>query len=317
MAEDGGELASVVENCVRTSSNIDGHMDCDSSGVYEVRHRSGAGIRKLGKSWAENTQPDGYGAVVNADGTITLAAAPEVVAAAGDCEDGADASLHKFWHRAGWLVLLLMCQSTSSVILEHFEVLIKSHPVVIYFLTMLVGAGGNAGGQSTVLVVRRLALAAVGGRGGHAAGDAGLSMRRIVGSELSVGAQLSVVLCCASFVRCVAFQVRGVECLAICLSMLVIVFTSTLVGAALPLLLRRLNVDPAHAGATIQVVMDISGVTLTCVVSCLVLGLPLSGKPRAVGAGAAEAASGAGAGIQQERSHGLARFGTDVGDALR
>jgi len=278
------------------NSHADGHADNESS-AYEVRHRSGAGVRKLGKPWAE-------GAVVTTDTAVAGGGC-------GECEDEV-ASLHKFWHRAGWLVLLLMCQSTSSVILEHFEVLIKTHPVVIYFLTMLVGAGGNADGQSTVLVVRRLALAAVNGRS-HA-GDAGFSVRKIVGSELSVGAQLSLVLCCASFVRCVAFQVRGEECLAICLSMLCIVFTSTLVGAALPLLLRRMNMDPAHAGATIQVVMDISGVTLTCVVSCLVLGLPLSGRagPRAAPGSAPPAPSGPGISIQRESSHGLNHFGAEV-----
>lgn len=198
-------------------------------------------------------------------------------------------SLHKFWHRAGWLVLLLMCQSTSSLILEHFELLIKTHPVVIYFLTMLVGAGGNAGSQSTVLVVRRLALAAArAGKGGTAER---FSMRRIVGAEVSVGARLAFVLFCGTFVRCVVFQVRGVECLAICLSMLAIVFTSTLAGAALPLLLSRFQMDPAHAGATIQVVMDISGVSLTCVVSCLVLGIPLTSGQAAHNATAAPAVS--------------------------
>ena len=78
-------------------------------------------------------------------------------------------------------------------------------------------------------------------------------------------------------------QVYGAECIAICLSMLlgirlvirgdgkatiskilvcpafcfrlVIVFTSTALGAALPLLLSELGVDPAHAGATIQVLL--------------------------------------------------------------
>merc|ERR1719436_1238029 len=102
-------------------------------------------------------------------------------------------------------------------------------------------------------------------------------MRLMVGSEISVGTRLAIVLFCASFLRCFMFGVRGSECLAICLSMLVIVFTSTIAGAALPLLLKRFHIDPAHAGATIQVVMDISGVSLTCVVSCLVLGLPLQG----------------------------------------
>lgn len=246
------ELPSVVENGSRQhSTDPAGHIDSDASS--EVRHRVGPGHRKLHNSWAPSQEPS-----------------PETSTSDPDGEEGAD-SLHKFWHRAGWLVLLLFCQSTSSVILEHFELLVKTHPVVVYFLTMLVGAGGNAGGQSTVLVVRRLALAAANGRGRES-----LSFQRIVGAEVTVGAQLALVLGLACFVRCIVFQVRGEECLAICLSMLAITFSSTLIGAALPLLLGRLKIDPAHAGATIQVVMDISGVTVTCIVSCLCLGVPLS-----------------------------------------
>ncbi|CAJ1384985.1 unnamed protein product [Effrenium voratum] len=178
-------------------------------------------------------------------------------------EEGSSATLQNFGHRAGWLVLLLLCQSSSSFILQRFEFLIKSHPTVIYFLTMLVGAGGNAGGQSTVLVVRRLALA--GKRNS-------LSFHRIVGSEILVGAKLAIVLFAAAFLRCAIFKVFGAECIAICLSMFVIVFTSTALGAALPLFLSHLGLDPAHAGATIQVVMDVSGVALTCVISSAVLG---------------------------------------------
>jgi len=193
----------------------------------------------------------------------------------GDSSQDDAESLQKFWHRAGWLVGLLMFQSMSSLILEYFDILIRKHPIVIYFLTMLVGAGGNAGGQSTVLVVRQLALAACRGK----ASDTQLSMAKVVGDEVSVGLRLSGVLFCAAFLRCFLFDVRGNECLAICLSMVCIVFFSTIIGAALPLLLQRLQLDPAHAGAAIQVVMDISGVTITCVVSCLVLGLQLGGHP--------------------------------------
>merc|ERR1739848_354495 len=161
-----------------------------------------------------------------------------------------------------------MGQSTSSVILQQFEALIQTHPVIIYFLTMLVGAGGNAGGQSVVLVVRKLALLGVRvGKGDSAA----LSEWRIICTEVSVGVRLAGTLFAASVLRCVVFQVRGLECVAICLSMLAIVFMSTLIGAALPLLMRRLQMDPAHAAPAIQVIMDISGVSITCIVSSLVL----------------------------------------------
>lgn len=235
---------------------------------------------------------------------------PEGADCTGADGDPSSGSLHKFWHRAGWLVLLLMCQSTSSVILEHFEALIRSHPVVIYFLTMLVGAGGNAGSQSTVLVVRQLAIAAA--RGEQHNGDRWGEIQRILSTEVFVGARLAVVLFAASFLRCIIFQVHGVECLAICLSMLCIVFTSTLLGAALPLVLNRFGFDPAHAGAAIQVMMDISGVTITCIISCAVLGVRV--EPTTVLPTVAPVAHASGGsrlpGIQHEGVYKLNSFGS-------
>ena len=59
--------------------------------------------------------------------------------------------------RAGVLVGLLVFQSCSSFILASFEKLLQKHSVVVFFLTMLVGAGGNAGNQAAVLVIRGLA----------------------------------------------------------------------------------------------------------------------------------------------------------------
>lgn len=52
--------------------------------------------------------------------------------------------------RAYWLCGLLAMQSCSGFILARNELLLESHPVIIYFLTMLVGAGGNAGNQASV-----------------------------------------------------------------------------------------------------------------------------------------------------------------------
>jgi len=52
--------------------------------------------------------------------------------------------------RGSWLVGLLVLQSCSGFILSHNEDLLAHHPTIIYFLTMLVGAGGNAGNQASV-----------------------------------------------------------------------------------------------------------------------------------------------------------------------
>jgi hypothetical protein len=52
--------------------------------------------------------------------------------------------------RAGWLVGLLVLQSMSSFILQRNEAMLQQHLIIIRFLTMLVGAGGNAGNQASV-----------------------------------------------------------------------------------------------------------------------------------------------------------------------
>ena len=52
--------------------------------------------------------------------------------------------------RAKWLIGLLAMQSMSGFILARNEALLQSHPIIVYFLTMLVGAGGNAGNQASV-----------------------------------------------------------------------------------------------------------------------------------------------------------------------
>lgn len=189
-----------------------------------------------------------------------------------------------FAPRAWCLLLLLALQSTSSFVLEHFQFLIQQHPSIIFFLTMLVGAGGNAGCQSAVKVIRQLAIASV-----TSAGEAGEKtraspvFRQIIAKEITVGAGLAAILSIASLVRCALFHVHLDECLAICLSMIAIVFVSTSVGATLPLALQKLGLDPVHAGSAIQVLMDIGGVVITCVVSSLVLGSSLTAEMASLG----------------------------------
>ena len=76
----------------------------------------------------------------------------------------------------------------------------------------------------------------------------------------------------AGYVRVIYFHsstdaaVYRRDALAISVSLLMIVVSSIVIGCLLPLLLHRLRVDPAHAGATIQVIMDLAGVCITCVV---------------------------------------------------
>jgi hypothetical protein len=57
---------------------------------------------------------------------------------------------HQLVDRGAWLVGLLVLQSFSSFIIQRNEILLQNHTVIVRFLTMLVGAGGNAGNQASV-----------------------------------------------------------------------------------------------------------------------------------------------------------------------
>jgi len=161
--------------------------------------------------------------------------------------------------RVTLLVGLLIFQSVSSFILASYSELLQQHSVIVYFLTMLVGAGGNAGNQAAVLVIRGLATGDVRG------------WAQYLWGEVKMAVAISIIMVAAGFARVTLFHGSYQDAVAIASSLLAIVFISIVVGASLPLLLHMLRLDPAHAGATIQVIMDLAGVLITCMVCSVLL----------------------------------------------
>jgi Mg/Co/Ni transporter MgtE len=133
--------------------------------------------------------------------------------------------------------------------------------IVIYYLTMLVGAGGNAGNQASVRVIRGLALGTLNER----------TQMQFLTRELKMACALCGILSVTGFVRAIVFRTPLAETIAITAALALIVFTSICLGAILPLILKRVGVDPAHSSTSIQVIMDILGVVCAVVVSGLVL----------------------------------------------
>ena len=168
--------------------------------------------------------------------------------------------------RVRWLLGLLILQSTSSLVLSQYEDLIKENIVVTLFLTMLVGAGGNAGNQSAIHVIRGLATGEM--------DDSTECLRKTLSEQFQVGLLLGTALSTAGFVRVLLTSPEGtsdlVGPLAIATSLFAIVTTSTCVGTVLPFLLMKFKQDPANAGTTVQVIMDVSGVIITCTVASFI-----------------------------------------------
>ena len=174
--------------------------------------------------------------------------------------------LPEAYARVRWLLGLLILQSTSSLVLARYEDLIKENIIVTLFLTMLVGAGGNAGNQSAIHVIRGLATGEM--------ENTDECVRKTLAEQFQVGLLLATALSSAGFVRVLLTSPRGsddfVGPFAIATALFAIVTTSTCVGTILPFALVKLGQDPANAGTSVQVIMDVSGVVITCTVASFI-----------------------------------------------
>jgi len=97
------------------------------------------------------------------------------------------------------------------------------------------------------------------------------NVKQFLSKELIMGVCLTLILGLAGFLRVILFETPLPEAFAITASLLVITFTSILLGDTLPLIMNYCHIDPAHSSITIQVLMDILGVTVTVYVSGAIL----------------------------------------------
>lgn len=107
---------------------------------------------------------------------------------------------------------------------------------------MLVGAGGNAGNQASVRVIRGLALGTLNEK----------TRNQFLVREVKMAASLSVILSVAGFLRAILFKTGLAEAIAITMALALIAFSSICLGAILPLILEFAGVDPAHSSTSIQ-----------------------------------------------------------------
>ena len=172
--------------------------------------------------------------------------------------------------RAGWLTVLFIGESFTASALGRFEAEIASAVVLTLFIPLIISSGGNSGEQSSTLVIRAMALGEVRLR------DWLLVMKR----ELASGLFLGMVLALIGFARIVLweywFQAYGSHYLLIALtvaaSLIGVVLFGTIFGSLLPLILRRVNLDPASASAPlVSTLVDVTGVIIYFTLAALIL----------------------------------------------
>jgi magnesium transporter len=172
--------------------------------------------------------------------------------------------------RAGWLVVLFLGQTLTASVMAHFADELGAALVLALFVPLIISSGGNAGSQSSTLVIRAMALGEVRLR------DAFRVFRRELVSGLALGALLGAL----GLVRVLAGHgLEGVAAehapllgLTVATSVLGVVLFGTLAGAMLPMLLRRVRLDPASASAPfVATLVDVTGLVVYFVVAAILL----------------------------------------------
>lgn len=172
------------------------------------------------------------------------------------------ASVFELYHkRVFWLVFLVFGSLLSGIGIAHYEDIIAQNLVLVFFLPLLVGSGGNAGSQSSTLMVRALAT-----------GDVHFKdWFYLLGKETLVALSLGVTMGIA--VSLLGFY-RGDEMVALvlALSMIGIVLLGCLIGMSLPFIMNKLGLDPASASAPLVTsICDATGVLVYLFIASLLL----------------------------------------------
>jgi magnesium transporter len=164
--------------------------------------------------------------------------------------------------RAGWLVLLFLGEMLTATAMQYFQNEIESATVLALFIPLIMSSGGNSGSQASTLIIQAMAL------GELTITDWWKVMRR----ELITGLLLGAILGCIGFLRIIIWQQLHIfdygaywNLLAytIFFSLMGIVLWGSLMGSMLPIILKRLKLDPAASSAPfVATLVDVTGIVI-------------------------------------------------------
>jgi magnesium transporter len=155
--------------------------------------------------------------------------------------------------RLPWLALLMVSAMFTGAIIRSFENLLSTVISLAVYLPMLMGTGGNSGSQSATLIIR-----------GMAVGDLDLNdFGRVIWKEFRVSFIIGLVLSCLNMAKILFLDKESLFVFfSVCFSLVVIVTMAKCIGSTLPMIAKKIGIDPALMAAPM-----IS--SLTDLVSCI------------------------------------------------
>ena len=151
-------------------------------------------------------------------------------------------------NRSLWLMLMMLSATVTGEILGYYENAMAAMPVLITFIPMLMGTGGNCGSQSSTLVIRALAVGEIEFR----------DILRVIFKEIRIALIVGVLLSVVNGIRIYIMYDKNIMlAAALGITMIAVVAMAKCIGCILPLTAKKLGLDPAiMAAPLITTILD-------------------------------------------------------------
>jgi len=167
-------------------------------------------------------------------------------------------------NRVVWLLLLMLSATVTGAIISSFEDALAVLPALVAFIPMLMDTGGNAGSQSSTLIVRGMALEEI---------DTS-NIFSVLWKELRVAFLCGTALAIVNFGRILLMNRDGMMALTVSIALFCTVVVSKSVGCLLPMGAKRLGLDPAvMASPVITTIVDACSLILYFALAKAILGI--------------------------------------------
>lgn len=168
-------------------------------------------------------------------------------------------------NRIIWLLILMISATFTGAIIQKYDEVLQSVVILAAFIPMLMDTGGNAGSQSSTLIIRGLALGQIEIR----------DILKVIWKEIRVSLIVGVILSIVNFFR--IYYLQKVE-LAISATVSITLFftivIAKVVGCVLPIVAKKLKLDPAiMASPLITTIVDALSLIIYFGVATLLLGI--------------------------------------------
>ncbi len=164
--------------------------------------------------------------------------------------------------RVSWLIILFLGEMLTATAMQYFEGEIEAATVLALFIPLIMSSGGNSGSQASTLIIQAMAL-----------GELNITdWWKVMRRELITGFLLGVILGSIGFLRIIFWQQLNIYdygphwqplAFTIFFSLMGIVLWGSLMGSMLPIILKRLRLDPATSSAPfVATLVDVTGIVI-------------------------------------------------------